>query len=247
MTKRICLWSGPRNISTALMYSFAQRHDTTVVDEPLYAYYLSTTAAQTYHPGAAEVIAAQENDGAKVIRDVILGDYPTPLVFFKHMTHHLINLDWSFLDQTINVLLTRDPKEMLPSYAANVAQPSLGDTDYADHLKLLNYLQSRGQTPPILDAKQVLLDPRGVLAQLCAQIAIPFDEAMLSWAAGARPEDGIWAKYWYEAVHLSTGFQPYQPKTTPFPEHLKPLLAECQPYYERLAAFAIRADRKIKS
>ncbi|MBE7554779.1 MAG: sulfotransferase family protein [Anaerolineales bacterium] len=242
MTQRICLWSGPRNISTALMYSFAQRNDTTVVDEPLYAHYLSTTEAHTYHPGAADVIAVQENDGVKVVRDVILGDYPTPLVFFKHMTHHLVNLDWSFLDQTINILLTRDPRDMLPSYAKNVEQPTLRDTDYADHLKLLDYLRSRGQTPPVLDAKQVLLNPRGVLTRLCVQIGIPFEEAMLSWKAGARPEDGVWAKYWYHAVHQSTGFQPYQPKTTPFPEHLQPLLAECQPYYEQLAALAIQTD-----
>lgn len=246
MIKRICLWSGPRNISTALMYSFAQRHDTTVVDEPLYAHYLSTTDAHTYHPGSAEVIADQENDGAKVIRDVILGDYPTPVVFFKHMTHHLVELDWSFLDQTINVLLTRDPWEMLPSYAKNVEQPTLRDTDYADHLKLLDYLHSRGQTPPVLDAKQVLLNPRRVLTKLCDQIGIQFDEAMLSWKAGARPEDGVWAKYWYHAVHHSTGFAAYRPKTDPFPEHLKPLLVECLPYYERLAALAIRAGEAEK-
>lgn len=243
MTKRICLWSGPRNISTALMYSFAQRADTTVVDEPLYAHYLSTTDAHTYHPGSAEVIAVQENDGAKVVREVILGDYPTPLVFFKHMTHHLVNLDWDFLDQTINVLLTRDPRDMLPSYAKNVKQPTLRDTDYADHLKLLDYLRARGQTPPVLEAKQVLLNPRRVLSRLCQQIDIPFDEAMLSWPAGPRPEDGVWAKYWYHSVHQSTGFEAYRPKTSPFPEHLKPLLAECQPYYEQLAALAIQADQ----
>lgn len=242
MTQRICLWSGPRNISTALMYAFAQRRDTSVVDEPLYAHYLSTTDAHTYHPGSAEVIAVQENDGAKVVRDVIFGDYPTPLVFFKHMTHHLVNLDWGFLDETTNVLLTRDPRDMLPSYAKNVELPTLRDTDYADHLKLLDYLRSRGQTPPVLDAKQVLLNPRGVLTRLCHQIGIPFDEAMLSWPAGPRSEDGVWAKYWYHAVHQSTGFQPYQPKTGPFPEHLLPLLAECQPYYEQLATLAIKAD-----
>jgi hypothetical protein len=95
----------------------------------------------------------------------------------------------------------------------------------------------------VLDAKQVLLNPRRVLSRLCQQIDIPFDEAMLSWPAGPRPEDGIWAKYWYHSVHQSTGFQAYQPKTTPFPEHLKPLLAECQPYYEQLSALAIRADQ----
>lgn len=241
MTTRICLWSGPRNISTALMYAFAQRRDTTVVDEPLYAHYLSKTAAQAYHPGAADVLATMENDGEKVVRDIVLGDYDTPIVFFKHMTHHLKHLDWDFMDQTVNVLLTRDPRDMLPSYAQQVAQPALHDTGYADHLTLLNHLRSRGQNPAVLASQQVLQNPAGVLRKLCAHIGISFDEAMLSWPPGARPEDGCWAKYWYDSVHQSTGFQPYRPKTKPFPAHLEPLLAECQPYYEALAALAIQA------
>lgn len=242
MTKRVCIWSGPRNISTALMYSFAQRSDTTVVDEPLYAHYLSTTEAYNYHPGADEVLITQENDGASVVRNVILGRYPTPIVFFKQMVHHLVNLDWDFLDQTINVLLTRDPREMLPSYAKNVEQPRLGDTGYADLVRLLDYLRARGQSPPVLDSKQVLLNPRRVLARLCAQIGIPFDEVMLSWEPGPRAEDGVWARYWYQSVHRSTGFQKYKAKTEPFPPDLEPLLAECRPYYDELMTLAIRVD-----
>jgi hypothetical protein len=242
MIKRICVWSGPRNISTALMYSFAQRQDTTVVDEPLYAHYLLNTPARRYHPGAGEVLADQENDGEKVVQDVILGDYDTPVVFFKQMTHHLVELDWGFLDKTLNVLLTRDPRDMLPSYVKNVEQPTLKDTGYADLVTLLDYLRDRGQTPPVLESKQVLLNPRRVLARLCDQLEIPFDEAMLSWRTGPRTEDGIWAKYWYHSVHRSTGFQPYRPKTDPFPEQLKPLLHSCMPYYERLAELAITAE-----
>jgi hypothetical protein len=231
---RVSLWSGPRNISTALMYSFAQRSDTTVVDEPFYAHYLSTTDAKFYHPGADEVMATLENDGETVVRDVILGDYDTPIVFFKNMTHHLVHLNWDFLDRTVNILLTRDPHEMLSSYVKTVAHPTLADTGYAAHVKLLNYLRSRGQNPPILDAKQVLLDPAGVLSQLCDRIGIPFDPAMLSWAVGPRPEDGIWAKHWYHNVHRSTRFQPYHAKVDTLPEQLKPLLDECMPYYEQL-------------
>ena len=238
---RICLWSGPRNISTALMYSFAQRPDTTVFDEPLYAHYLSKTPAREYHPGAEQVIAEMENDGEVVVRDLILGEHPTPVVFFKHMTHHLVHLDWSFLDRTVNVLLTRDPVDMLPSYGAVVEQPTLADVGYAHHVTLLEHLQSRGQTPAVLDSKQVLLNPRGVLAALCDHIGIPFTEKMLSWEAGARPEDGSWAQYWYASVHRSTGFSPYRQKTGPFPPHLEKLMAECRPYYEKLAALAIRA------
>lgn len=239
--KRICLWSGPRNVSTALMYSFAQRNDCAVFDEPLYAHYLSKTPARAYHPGAEEVIATMENDGEKVVRDLILGDFDKPVVFFKHMTHHLVNLDLSFLAETINVLLTRDPVDMLPSYAVQVEKPTLLDVGYKQHIELLNRLQSLGQNPPVLDSKQILLNPKKVLSELCERIGIPFQEAMLSWEAGARPEDGSWAKYWYKSVHESTGFGKYVQKTEPFPESLKPLLDECKPYYEQLNALAIKA------
>ena len=240
-TTRICLWSGPRNISTALMYSFGQRGDTAVFDEPLYAHYLSKTPARDYHPGASQIIAEMENDGEKVVQNLILGSHDAPVLFFKHMTHHLNDLDWGFMRQTVNVILTRDPYDMLPSYAKQVAQPALHDVGYALHLELLDYLQSVGQTPPVLDSKQTLLNPRGVLTKLCDQIGIPFDEAMLSWQPGARPEDGSWAKYWYHAVHRSTGFQEYSRKEGEFPEQLRPLLTQCQPYYEKLSTLAIQS------
>jgi hypothetical protein len=240
--KRICLWSGPRNISTALMYSFAQRNDSIVFDEPLYAHYLSKTPARAYHPGADEVIATMENDGQKVVDELILGDFEKPVAFFKHMTHHLYNLDLGFLDQTVNVLLTRDPFDMLPSYAVNVETPSIQDVGYKQHIELLEYLQSRGQTPPVLDSKQILLNPKKVLSELCERIGINFQESMLSWQAGARLEDGSWAKYWYKSVHESTGFGQYVQKSQPFPDSLKPLLAECKPYYEQLSALAIKGN-----
>jgi hypothetical protein len=240
--KRICLWSGPRNISTALMYSFAQRNDSIVFDEPLYAHYLSKTPARAYHPGADEVIATMENDGQKVVEELILGDFEKPVVFFKHMTHHLYNLDMGFLDQTVNVLLTRDPFDMLPSYAVNVETPTIQDVGYKQHIELLEYLQSRGQNPPVLDSKQILLNPKKVLNELCERIGIDFQDSMLSWQAGARLEDGSWAKYWYKSVHESTGFGQYVQKSQPFPDSLKPLLAECKPYYEQLSALAIKGN-----
>jgi hypothetical protein len=238
---RICLWSGPRNISTALMYAFAQRDDTVVYDEPLYAHYLSKTPAREYHPGAEEVIATMENDGEKVVRDLILGDQPKPVAFFKHMTHHLTNLDLAFLSETVNVLLTRDPVDMLPSYARQIKNPSLRDVGYKLHTELLSLLQSIGQDPPVLDSQQILLNPKKVLGELCERIGIPFQEAMLSWQAGARPEDGSWAKYWYKSVHQSTGLGKYVQKSEPFSETLKLLLEECKPYYEQLRTVAIKA------
>lgn len=240
MTRRICLWSGPRNISTALMYSFAQRGDTTVVDEPLYAHYLKITPADAYHPGASEVLASMESDGERVVENVIFGTYPTPIVFFKQMVHHLVGLDTSFLDRTVNVLLTRDPHDMLRSYAAVVETPSLADTGYPHAAVLLEDLRRRGQDPVVIDSTRVLEDPESILGQLCARIGIPFDPAMLSWEAGPRPEDGVWAPHWYSAVHRSTGFGPPRTQREPFPEALRPLLDECLPHYEALAEFALR-------
>ena len=239
--KRICFWSGPRNISTALMYSFAQRDDTVVYDEPLYAHYLSKHAARNYHPGAEEVIATMENDGEKVVRDLILGDQPKPVAFFKHMTHHSFNLDLDFLSKTVNVLLTRDPVDMLPSFATQIDTLTLQDVGYKSHTDLLNHLQSIGQNPPVLDSKEVLLNPKKVLSILCEWIGISFQNDMLSWNAGARPEDGSWAKFWYKSVHQSTGFGKYVQKSDPFPDELKPLLEVCKPYYEQLSAIAIKA------
>ncbi len=242
MTLRICLWSGPRNVSTALMYSFAQRPDTAVVDEPFYAHFLAHTPARDYHPGAEEVLQTMEQDINLVLRDVIFADYPgKSAVFFKQMTHHLVEMDWAFMADTVNILLTRHPREMLPSYAKNIELPTMADVGYAHHLELLAYLRGVGQNTAVLDARYILENPRGVLSQLCTHIGLPFDERMLSWEAGARPEDGSWANYWYTSVHKSTAFHPYRPKTDPFPEHLEPLLAECLPYYEELAALAIRA------
>lgn len=229
--KRICVWSGPRNISTALMYSFAQRNDTTVVDEPLYAHYLTSTPADEYHPGAEEVIADQENDGQKVIDEVVFGEYETPVVFFKHMTHHLVDLDWSFLKDTINVILTRDPRDMLPSIVKQIPNPTMQDVGYAAHLELLNYLNGIGQKPLVIDSKEVLIHPRKKLSEFCEFAGIPFDKTMLSWEAGARAEDGIWAKHWYHNVHKSTGFKAYQPKEDPIPEGLEELLEESERCY----------------
>ena len=238
-TIRINLWSGPRNISTALMYSFAQRSDTSVFDEPLYAYYLANTNAKEYHPGSDEIISTMENDGNKVI-EMMKGNHSTKVVFFKHMTHHLLDLDRSFMKGMVNVFLTRNPKEMLPSYLEQVDQPTIGDVGYAAHIDLLQYLKDIGEKIIVLDGKNILLNPQKVLNELCSKIEIPFEKAMLAWEAGARPEDGCWAKYWYKNVHKSTGFSVYKPKTAPFPNQLENLLAECQPYYNELSALAIQ-------
>jgi hypothetical protein len=155
------------------------------------------------------------------------------------MTHHFIELDRDFLKQTVNIILTRDPVEMLPSFAKEIENPVMTDVGYAQHIELLNYLNDINHPPLVLDAKQVLLHPEETLTRLCAAIGIPFDENMLHWEKGPRPEDGVWAAHWYGNVHNSTGFQPYQPKEISFPEQLKPLLQECIPHYEVLKELSL--------
>jgi len=232
------MWSGPRNISTAMMRSFGARPDTVVVDEPLYAHYLRVSGAP--HPGREAVLAAQENDGEQVVRDVILGTCDRPVLFLKQMAHHLVEIDRAFLAHTANVLLTRDPVEMLPSLRENIARPKLADTGYAVLTELFEQLRALGQEPPVLDARELLRAPHEVLRELCRRLGIPFEDAMLSWKPGPRPEDGVWAPHWYANVHRSRGFEPYREKSAPFPPVLEPLLAECRPHYAALARVAIR-------
>ena len=238
-TKRICVWSGPRNISTALLYSFAQRADTRVVDEPLYGYYLAVSGAE--HPGHEALRVALDPDAERAVRDVILGPCDRPILFLKQMAHHLVGgLDWGFLKETVNVLLTRDPEQMLPSLAVQVRQPTMRDAGYDKLERILDYCEAAGQRVPVLDSRDLQNDPAAALSRLCERIGLPWDQAMLSWPAGPKPYDGPWAPYWYHNVHKSTGFAPYVAKTAPFPARLKPLLAECAPIYERLSALAIR-------
>ncbi|HSR66456.1 MAG TPA: sulfotransferase family protein [Acidobacteriota bacterium] len=238
---RLCLWSGPRNVSTALMYAFAQRDDTRVFDEPLYAHYLAVTGVD--HPGREAVLADQDRDGNKVVRQVVMGRHNKPVLFFKMMAHHLIQLDRTFLASTANVFLIRDPREMLPSLAQQVEHPKLGDTGLAMQSKLIGQLHRLGEDPPVLDAKELLIDPQGVLRTLCERLEIDFQPAMLEWSSGGRPEDGIWAPHWYHNVHRSEGFKPYQGKDDPFPRDLLSVLEDCRPHYDYMRQWIIRAQR----
>jgi hypothetical protein len=236
--RRVHVWSGPRNVSTALMYSFAQRADTTALDEPLYAHHLARTGLP--HPGRDDVLAAQDRDGARVVREVLLGPCATPVLFAKQMAHHAEGLDWGFLDAGVSALLVRHPREMLPSLAKVTPSPSLDDTGLPTQARLFAHLRARGQDPAVVDARLLLEDPPGVLERLCARLGLAFDEAMLSWPAGPKDCDGVWAPHWYAGVHRSTGFQPYRPKAEPVPDALLPLLDECLPLYDDLRREAER-------
>lgn len=233
------MWCGPRNVSTALMYAWRQRSDTRVVDEPLYAHYLHRTGAE--HPGRSEVLASMDRDAERVVREVLLGPVDAEVLFVKNMAHHLVGLDRSAFGSVIHAVLTRHPREMLPSLSVQIPRPTLRDTGLVQQVEVLEAELAAGRDPVVLEARELLRDPRHVLAEACRRFGLVFDEAMLSWPAGPKAEDGVWAPYWYDNVHLSTGFAPYRAKQEPFPERLEPLLQQCLPLYERLAAYAIPA------
>lgn len=238
--KAVCLWSGPRNVSTALMYSFAQRPDTAVVDEPLYGHFLRVTG--TVHPGRDEVLAAVNCDGDAVMHALLKTSHDNRAVLFmKQMAHHLVEVDKAFLQETANVFLIRDPQQMLPSLTIQLPGAGLFDTGLKMQWELYEELRDAGQSPAIIDSRELLLDPQVVLSRLCGHLGIPYYDDMLSWPAGPIKEDGIWAPHWYHAVHESTGFSAYRHKTE-FPAHLQPLLEECAPWYDKLLAHAIRAQ-----
>jgi hypothetical protein len=232
---RVAMWSGPRNLSTAMMRSWGNRPDTFVCDEPLYAHYLHVTGRR--HPGADEVITAGETDVRKVI-DWLLNPVPQGRrVFYqKHMAHHLlpdVPRDW--LHQVTNCFLIREPREVLTSLVKHVPDATLPDTGYPQQAEIFELVRrSRGTTPPVVDARDVLNDPRRVLGRLCEALNLEFTDTMLAWPPGPRETDGVWAKYWYKEVETTTSFRPYKPKDEPVPEHMREMLRTCEQHYERL-------------
>lgn len=232
---RLAMWSGPRNISTAMMRSWGNRDDTIVCDEPLYAHYLHSTGKD--HPGAREIISAGETDWRKVVFG-LTGEIPEGkrIFFQKHMTHHLlphISRDW--LGELLHCFLIRDPREMLTSYVKIVSQPSLEDTGFSQQTEIFEWVRANLKiTPPVLDSVDVLNHPRRMLGLLCDALGVEFQETMLAWPPGPRTTDGVWAQHWYGEVEKSTGFRSYQPKNEPIPAELIPLYEQCAEHYARL-------------
>ncbi len=235
------MWSGPRNISTALLRSWGNRPDTFVCDEPLYAHYLVQTGIE--HPGRDEVIAHHETDWRRVI-EWLTGPIPegNPVFYQKHMAHHLLpNIGRDWLDKLTHCFLIREPREMLTSLIKHLPSPTLAETGLPQQVEIVRFVRERtGKAPPIIDARDVLEDPRRMLERLCAVVGVDFTDAMLSWPPGRRQTDGIWAKHWYDAVERSTGFQPYRPKTDEVPKGMQGLLAECEECYEPLYDVRLR-------
>lgn len=237
---RIAMWSGPRNISTAMMRAWENRGDCVVSDEPLYAHYLAATGVD--HPGRDEVIAAGDTDWRRVVA-TLTGPIPNaqPLWYQKHMCHHLLpgmDLDW--IDTLNNVLLIRDPTDVVASYLRTRDQVTAADIGIPQQAALYEHLCARGTPPPIIDAGEFLRAPAAHLRALCDRIGIAYTSRMLHWPAGPRASDGIWAKHWYHAVWQSTGFQAAERENRELNPAGVAVVAHCQPLYARLYAERLR-------
>ncbi|HLY34587.1 MAG TPA: hypothetical protein VKQ07_08650 [Jatrophihabitantaceae bacterium] len=231
---RLAVWSGPRNISTALMRSWENRLDTHVVDEPLYAYYLNETRLN--HPGRDEVIAAGETSWQAVVEQLTA---PVDGVFYqKHMTHHLIaQLPRDWIPSLTNVLLIRDPAEVIASYVRSRADVVAEDIGLVQQTELYDQL---GADTPVIDAADFLRNPEAYLRWLCDYIGVAFTDRMLHWPPGPRDSDGVWAPYWYDAVLASTGFEPYRPRSVELSGAALEAAQLSRPHYDRLYSERVR-------
>ncbi|MPZ60861.1 MAG: HAD family hydrolase [Propionibacteriales bacterium] len=224
---RLAMWSGPRNVSTALMRSWENRPDCAVVDEPLYAYYLQWTGID--HPVRDEVIASQPAELDAVVAS-LLGPAPggAEVFYQKHMTHHLLpETDRSWIAGLTNVLLIRDPREVVASYLRSRSSVEPADIGIPQQLRLYDKLVSSGDEPPVVDAGDFLRDPESYLRWLCAWVDVEFTDRMLSWPPGPRDSDGVWAPHWYDAVWRSTGFEPWRPRNPVLEGHPAEVAAAC--------------------
>jgi hypothetical protein len=225
------MWSGPRNISTAMMRSWENRADTVVVDEPFYAAYLSSTGLD--HPGRDEVIASQPTDPVEVVRQLTTDD-SAPVHYAKHMTHHIADdMDLAWVEQFRNVLLIRDPAEVVASYVRSRESCEPDDIGLLQQLRLVDQLPAGS---PVIDAGDFLRDPEAHLRWLCDWLGIEFTDRMLRWPEGLRDSDGVWAPHWYDAVARSTGFEPWRPRAIDLTEHDAAVAEACRPAYEALHA-----------
>ncbi len=243
MTLRIAMWSGPRNISTAMMRAFENRADTTVVDEPFYAAYLAATGLD--HPMRQEVLASQPTDWG-CVATAMAGEAPDGAAVFyqKHMTHHMLpGVDLGWTVSCVNAFLIRDPAAVLASYVRKRGEVTLADIGVERQGELFDREAERlGRAPPVVEGAHVLEGPRGALTALCTALGIPFSDRMLAWPAGPRASDGVWAPAWYDAVERSTGFGPPSADAPPdLPDDLRRIADQARPFYERLAAHKLVA------
>jgi hypothetical protein len=236
------MWSGPRNVSTALMRSWGNREDTVVIDEPLYAHYLAVTGRA--HPGREQVIAHHETDWRCVV-EMLLGPQPpgTRIFYQKQMSHHLLpDIGREWLSRVTNAFLIRDPRAMLVSLSEKLEEFTLADTGLPQQVEIFDHvLATTGRVPPVVDSADLLAAPEPMLRRLCEALDVPFSERMLAWPPGRRDTDGIWAPWWYARVEESTGFEtpPARPPAR-LPAELQAIEAQCRPLYDKLWSHRLR-------
>ncbi len=235
----INLISGPRNISTALMYSFASRDDFDVLDEPFYGHYLANTDLDIVHPSHDEIVRTMETDKFQVIK-TINEKARDVNIFVKGMAHHYLDASPDFILNWSNVILVRHPAGLIASFSKVIPNPTINDIGLKKAVQLWEYLKSNGQHAVVIDSDELMVDPERYLIELCARLDISFSSRMLKWKKGGIPQDGIWAPHWYANVHKTSGFQLQRKTEAQVPVHLKPLLDEALPFYEQLQQFTIK-------
>jgi len=234
---KIAMWSGPRNLSTALMYSFANRADFSAVDEPFYASYLAQTGL--HHPLRDEVLASQSPDPSRVVSALLEPD-PTPHHYQKHMTQHMLaGFPREWMVEVTNVFLIRHPARVLTSWVNKLDAPTLADIGFTQQVELFDYACSIGQQPIVIDSADIRADPERALRALCHAIGQDWDPAMLSWPVGPKPFDGVWASHWYDAVHRSSGFAKAEGNLPELSIELEAINEKALPLYKRLAALKL--------
>ena len=234
----IAMWSGPRNISTAMMYAFGNRPDCVAWDEPFYAFSLIHHGND--HPMREEIIAANDGDWDTLVAKC-LAPATKPIFYQKHMTHHMLTgYDRKWITKLTNAFLIRSPERVLASYAKKWSEVSLRDIGFVEQAEIFDMVaQKSGKAPPVVDAEDVLAEPRAVLGKLCEACRVAFDDAMLHWPAGPKAFDGVWAPHWYNAVWASTGFAKPEPAALELPAHLAKIADAARPYYEKLREFRL--------
>jgi len=241
MTLRIAMWSGPRNISTAMMRAWENRADCAVWDEPFYGHYLHKTGMP--HPGADEVIADQGTDWQAIAKRCTGAAPDQKAIFYqKHMTFHLLpemSRDW--MAALTNCFLIREPERVIASYAAVRSEVTFDDIGFVQQAELFDFVADMtGETPIVIDSREFLLQPEAMLRALCARLGIDFDDNMLSWPKGTRGSDGVWAKYWYDSVCNSSGFATHEEKPLSLKSREQTIADQARPFYEALYQYRLQ-------
>jgi hypothetical protein len=236
----IAMWSGPRNLSTAMLYAFAARGDCAVWDEPFYAAYLRLTGID--HPMREAIIAAHDADPDRVAAACAAAPVGGETLYYqKHMTMHMVaGVPRGFLSACRNVFLIRHPARVVASYAKKRESPTLADIGFVQQAELFDQVaELLGEAPLVIDSADIRADPAGILEKLCRALGIPYTDRMLHWPAGPKPHDGIWASHWYGAIHRSSGFEDAEGPLPDLPPAFQALAEQALPHYARLAAFRL--------